>query len=435
MSSKPNQEIVHKRLASVQARRQSLHLTVSILGGLLFIPMYALGLWLIEQRVVGQLFLNTLFWCTLPYLLAVRLLYKSVNLPSSEQRAVLVVNTVAPFLLLVLVLALLQMPFSRSALILAGSVTVVWFWLADRWGKRSEKLQLLMFDDKAKKDLSEHLKRHPDLMTKGVALIDWSSSPANLSLFDGLLLPVNPNLDIEQQTQLRKAKQMHMRIYTPSAVFELLTGRKSRAMMQDPLWQPDGNPAYDLGKRLIDLIVTLVTAPLWIPLALLVALAIKIADPGPAIFSQWRTGRHGKPFRIYKFRTMVVQKEDMPQFAQTNDNRITSIGRFLRKSRLDEIPQLTNVLLGHMSLIGPRPEQHGFVNQFAAEIPSYPYRHLVRPGITGWAQVMQGYAASAEETSVKLSYDLHYVSHYSLALDLLIVAKTAKTVCTGRGAR
>jgi lipopolysaccharide/colanic/teichoic acid biosynthesis glycosyltransferase len=132
---------------------------------------------------------------------------------------------------------------------------------------------------------------------------------------------------------------------------------------------------------------------------------------------------------------MVVQAQDKAQFAQVNDKRITRLGQFLRKSRLDEIPQLVNVLLGHMSLIGPRPEQHTFVNDFAVSIPSYPYRHLVRPGITGWAQVMQGYAASAEETSVKLSYDLYYVKHYSLALDLLIVAKTIRTVLTGFGAR
>ena len=130
-----------------------------------------------------------------------------------------------------------------------------------------------------------------------------------------------------------------------------------------------------------------------------------------------------------------MQSDQAAKFAQTNDRRITRIGQFMRKSRLDEIPQLINVLLGQMSLIGPRPEQHSFVNDFAIRIPSYPYRHLVRPGITGWAQVMQGYAASEEETTVKLSYDLYYVSHYSLALDLLIVAKTIKTMLTGFGAR
>jgi lipopolysaccharide/colanic/teichoic acid biosynthesis glycosyltransferase len=111
------------------------------------------------------------------------------------------------------------------------------------------------------------------------------------------------------------------------------------------------------------------------------------------------------------------------------------LGRWLRKTRLDEIPQLINVLRGDMSLIGPRPEQTRLVESFARDIPSYPYRHLVRPGLTGWAQVQQGYAASEEETRVKLSHDLYYVNHYSLAMDLLIALRTVRIVLTGQGAR
>jgi lipopolysaccharide/colanic/teichoic acid biosynthesis glycosyltransferase len=122
-------------------------------------------------------------------------------------------------------------------------------------------------------------------------------------------------------------------------------------------------------------------------------------------------------------------------FAQADDPRVTRIGKFIRRTRLDELPQLWNVLRGQMSLIGPRPEQLPFVQEFATTIPCYPYRHLVRPGLTGWAQVQQGYADSEDATRVKLSYDLYYVTHYSLALDLLIVVKTVKTVCTGFGAR
>ena len=132
---------------------------------------------------------------------------------------------------------------------------------------------------------------------------------------------------------------------------------------------------------------------------------------------------------------MRHEQSAAPQFALDQDPRITHWGRFMRKTRLDEIPQLWNVLLGSMSLIGPRPEQTAFVRQFAEEIPSYPYRHLVRPGLTGWAQVHQGYASGTEGTAVKLSYDLYYVAHYSLAMDLLIIAKTVRTVLTGHGAR
>ena len=152
--------------------------------------------------------------------------------------------------------------------------------------------------------------------------------------------------------------------------------------------------------------------------------------------SDLRVGRNGKVFKLYKFRSMVhgLQAPGV-HFAQAEDPRITRVGRVLRRTRLDELPQLWNVLRGEMSLIGPRPEQVLFVREFAATIPSYPYRHLVRPGLTGWAQVQQGYADSADSTRIKLSYDLYYVAHYSLALDLLIAAKTCKIVWTGFGAR
>jgi lipopolysaccharide/colanic/teichoic acid biosynthesis glycosyltransferase len=228
---------------------------------------------------------------------------------------------------------------------------------------------------------------------------------------------------------------MHVRIYSSASVGELLTGRVGNTDLKNPLWQPEGNPAYDIAKRIFDLLVVIATSPIWIPLGIIVAIAVKWNSHGPVIFTQVRTGQHVIPFKIYKFRTMLYQPKDAPQFAQKNDKRITQLGQFLRKSRLDEIPQLINVFLGSMSLIGPRPEQHVFVHEFSVSIPSYPYRHLVRPGITGWAQVMQGYAASAEETNVKLSYDLYYVKHYSIALDLLILLKTIITVITVFGAR
>jgi exopolysaccharide biosynthesis polyprenyl glycosylphosphotransferase len=427
---------VHKRLSSVQARRQAQHLLMSVLGGLLFALMYVLGTWLVQQRMVSSLFLQTLMWCMVPYLVTVRWLYKTTHLPSTEHWLVLVVNTIVPFLLLVLVLALLQKPFARSALALAAGITVVWFALAERWAQRTTKMQLLVLGQRAGSELAAQLHTQPQLLNKQVELVEWGTDTApSFELFDGLLLPAQPNLNDDQQAQLARAKQLHMRIYTASSIAELLTGRKSPDVLSNPLWQPDGNPAYDLGKRLVDVMVVLSTAPGWLPLGVLVALAIKLDGPGPAIFSQWRSGKYGRPFKIYKFRTMVVQAESKAQFAQLNDKRITRLGHFLRKSRLDEIPQLVNVLLGHMSLIGPRPEQASFVSQFATDIPSYPYRHLVRPGITGWAQVMQGYAANTEETTVKLSYDLYYVSHYSLALDLLIAVKTVKTMFTGFGAR
>lgn len=190
------------------------------------------------------------------------------------------------------------------------------------------------------------------------------------------------------------------------------------------------------GKRVLDWILAAVTLPLWLAMGILVGLLVKISSPGPMIFRQRRIGRGGKPFVMYKFRTMRIDAEDLgPRFAAEDDARLIRGGTFLRKSRLDEIPQLWNVLLGDMSLVGPRAEQVPFVRQFRKRIPFYDLRHLVRPGITGWAQVNYHYADDAADTIEKLSYDLYYIQHMSPVLDLQILWKSVWTVLTGSGAR
>jgi lipopolysaccharide/colanic/teichoic acid biosynthesis glycosyltransferase len=228
----------------------------------------------------------------------------------------------------------------------------------------------------------------------------------------------------------------HLRLYSVEVVAELVSGRKTLPHAGDNLWEIDNDPGYDRIKRLLDVCVLLVLTPVWLLLAAGIAAAVRFDSKGPALFTQERVGRNGKVFKLFKFRSMVhgLQAPGV-HFAQAEDPRITRVGRMLRRTRLDELPQLWNVLRGEMSLIGPRPEQVPFVREFASTIPSYPYRHLVRPGLTGWAQVQQGYADSVDSTRIKLSYDLYYVAHYSLALDLLIAAKTCKIVWTGFGAR
>ncbi len=190
------------------------------------------------------------------------------------------------------------------------------------------------------------------------------------------------------------------------------------------------------GKRAFDVIFTVLTAPLWVPVGLLVALYVKIVDPGFSIFRQARVGLGGTIFTMYKFRTMYIDAEkDGPRFAEHNDPRLIPGGAFLRKFRLDEIPQLWNVLKGDMSLVGPRAEQVPFVERFRSQIPFYDHRHLVRPGLTGWAQVNYGYADDEAETIEKLTYDLYYVKHMSPVMDLRILSKSLWIVLTGRGAR
>ena len=188
-------------------------------------------------------------------------------------------------------------------------------------------------------------------------------------------------------------------------------------------------------KRVLDVIFSIVLLLLAAPLAALVALAIKLDSPGPAIFSQERIGLNRKRFVLFKFRSMRQDAESSsgPTWAAERDHRCTRVGNILRRCRIDELPQLINVLRGDMSFVGPRPERPYFVDMLKAEIRFYDLRHYVKPGITGWAQVMYQYGASVEDAYQKLQYDLYYAKNVSLRLDLLILLKTIKVVFAREG--
>jgi len=189
-------------------------------------------------------------------------------------------------------------------------------------------------------------------------------------------------------------------------------------------------------KRWLDLFASLFGVILFLPLYILIALAIKLDSRGPVFYRQERVGQDGRLFSLIKFRSMTVDAEkDGPVWAVVNDQRVTRVGRWIRKLRLDEIPQLINVLKGEMSLVGPRPERPYFVKRLEKEIPFYSHRHVVKPGITGWAQILYPYGATREDTQEKLKYDLYYIKHLSPMMDLRIITETAKIVLLGRGAR
>lgn len=194
--------------------------------------------------------------------------------------------------------------------------------------------------------------------------------------------------------------------------------------------------AYLTAKRLLESSLILASAPITLPFIVIVAIAVKLESKGPAFFVQRRIGKGGREFSMYKIRSMRTDSEvNGAQFAGEDDPRITRIGKFIRKMRIDELPQFLNILKGDMALIGPRPEQAAFVEEFEKVIPLYSFRHIVRPGITGWAQVTHGYAADEDETREKLAHDFYYVKNLSIWLDLDIVFKTIKTMLTGFGAR
>jgi len=190
-----------------------------------------------------------------------------------------------------------------------------------------------------------------------------------------------------------------------------------------------------VSKRLLDVAVSAMGLVMLIPLFVLIAALIRLDSPGPILYRQVRVGLRGRPYMIWKFRSMQQDAEKSgPQWAQSNDPRISRVGWWLRKTRIDEFPQLLNVLTGDMSLVGPRPERPVFVQQLQAIIPYYNIRHTVRPGVTGWAQVKFRYGASQEDSHTKLQYDLYYVKNLSFLLDLKILIRTIRVVMLGEGA-
>lgn len=188
-------------------------------------------------------------------------------------------------------------------------------------------------------------------------------------------------------------------------------------------------------KRLIDLLAGLLGLAVLGVVVPCVALANRVSGPGPLFYRQVRTGQSGQPFQVIKFRSMIPDAEAASGavWARDGDERITPVGRFLRRTRLDELPQVVNVLRGEMSLIGPRPERSEFVEQLAEAVPFYRARHAVRPGLTGWAQVQYRYGSSVDDTRIKLEYDLCYVKHASILLDLRIALQTVPVMLLAKG--
>ncbi|MDP5017921.1 MAG: sugar transferase [Dolichospermum sp.] len=244
-------------------------------------------------------------------------------------------------------------------------------------------------------------------------------------------------------TQVQQLMQIRLRgipIYRLPDFYETLWYKLPSYLLQDKWFA--FSPGFHLMpgyltmklKRFVDLILVMVLLVILSPLMLLVILAIKLDSPGPVFYSQLRTGLYGKSFRVYKFRSMYQDAEKRGvQWADKHDSRVTRVGRWLRLLRIDELPQIWNVFRGEMSLIGPRPERPEFDTKLKEAIPYYELRYLVKPGITGWAQVLYPYGASIEDAYEKLSYDLYYIKNYSIWLDLAIAFKTVRVVFLGKG--
>lgn len=247
-------------------------------------------------------------------------------------------------------------------------------------------------------------------------------------------------LSSEWETYLADEVLGGRKIYNAKQLAESILGRvQSRKLSENYDGHLTPDPIYEALKRYIDIFVAIIALIVFSPLLLMVALMIRLDSKGPSLFVQERIGYRGKPFNMIKFRSMrqeediaVTRQSDM---TQSNDDRITTVGRFIRKTRLDELPQLVNIIRGEMSWIGPRPETRRLSEWYANEIPYYRYRHILCPGISGWAQIRQGHVTDINDVKNKVEYDLYYIKHFSIWLDITIALQTVRIVLTGSGAK
>jgi len=259
--------------------------------------------------------------------------------------------------------------------------------------------------------------------------------------YSGIILADRPNsLNMQLLERLVHAQFQETRVYTLESFYET-QWRYLPLGIVDPFWplqtgfQLARTSPYHYLKRLFDVAASTTALIICSPLFILIPLLIWMEDGAPVFFRQERVGRDGKRFILFKFRTMRQRADEAEEdiYTREDDYRVTSVGHWLRKLRLDELPQLWNALKGDISLIGPRPEWSKCAERYERTIPFYHFRHLVKPGITGWAQVNYRYGESNEDAVEKLKYDLYYIRHYSLKLDAMIVLKTLYTMLFGKG--
>lgn len=318
--------------------------------------------------------------------------------------------------------------FSNSFVLFNGLITTIFFYLDYCW--RSKHPPHMAFIPIGR---ASHANELPTVKWLCLSEPKLPTTPIQAVVAD----LHSTKLSAKWQKFLADCTLQSIPVYNIRQIEESLTGRvKIQHMYENELGSLLPSSTYMLVKRCLDIVFVMISLPITLPLMLLTVIAIRIESQGKVLFTQNRIGQKGKEFKIYKFRSMREDSEQTgAKLAQPNDNRITKVGKWIRKTRLDELPQLWNIIKGEMSLIGPRPEQKIFVEQFEQSIPFYNYRHIVKPGLSGWAQVTQGYASNTDETKIKLEYDFYYIKHFSFSLDILILCKTIKTILTGFGAR
>ncbi len=322
---------------------------------------------------------------------------------------------------------------SFPTFLLSLTLSIGWFWSVGRILARRGAGLYLLAPGVSSQDLSP-------FVSADFVEVGQTSQADRLAPLPIIANPQKLTRDPDWLDYLNEAKVAGREVITPDSLIERNAGRlRLNHASEDLVRQAGPEALYLLAKRYFDMGLALCALLILLPFLLLIAVMIRLSSPGPALFRQERMGYRGKPFTMWKFRSMRAREAGEEglnaDMTQADDQRITWIGRFIRKCRIDELPQIWNILKGEMSWIGPRPETIALSAHYEMTIPHYRYRHIVRPGITGWAQVRQGHVVSVSDVATKLEYDFYYVRHVSVWLDFLILILTIRVVLTGQGAK
>lgn len=354
-------------------------------------------------------------------------LRKIFRLPGSETVSYVLPIVTICYSIPIFFILLMRLSYSVQILLTGYAHTLVWSYIGYFVGRRYRLVRyaLLPFGDAREFQYAHgalfELLRLPDLQNQR---------------YNAIVADFSVDIPSEWEKFLAKCTLARIPVYSTKKIRESLMGRvKINHLSENEFGSLLPSSFYESVKRVIDLICSIVLVPLIVPFFLFLGILIKIESKGPVFFIQPRVGFRGKIFKMFKFRSMFIDKKGKGFTNSENDNRITKVGRLIRKYRVDELPQVLNVFLGDMSFIGPRPESYELSLGYEKDVPFFAYRHVVRPGISGWAQVNQGYAAEVDGMNVKLEYDFYYIKHFSFWLDLLITFKTIRTILTGFGAR
>lgn len=333
---------------------------------------------------------------------------------------------------LLLFLVVSRYDYNRTLLLTGYFISVGWYLILYALLQREARMRIGVLPFGAQGALAR---------VGGVSWVELTDPDAPMAGLDAVAVDLRTDLPSEWDRRIADFALAGVPVFHTKHLLESLTGRvELEHLSENSFGSLAPVSAFMSAKALVDWVTALIAGIVLFPALLVVAALIRWDSPGPVLFRQRRMGYKGEIFTVYKFRTMAVADPaaaDLRATAMTQDAdaRITRVGRFLRKTRIDELPQIVNILNGEMSWIGPRPEAEVLSRWYEAEIPFYRYRHIVRPGITGWAQVWQGHVFDIEEVQSKLHYDFYYIKHFSAWIDLLIIVRTIRTVLTGFGSR